>query len=147
MKRRSRIALFALALIFWAVPFWRVGGALLEVLDEYYNDSRTINAWNDVTWNAEIFSGYCLLFATTLVSVRIFHVRCLWRWSALILAALGAAFYCIFPYERVIVLFPVGNPFSSWFVAQAVATFCAFAMVQDRIKRRLPKTDSPLTVH
>ena len=146
MKRRSRIALFALALIFWALPFWRGVGALLEARDYYY-ETQSTDAWNDVTWNAEMLSGYCLLFVTTLVAVRIFHVRCLWRWSALILAALGTAFYCIFPYERVIVLFPVGNPFSSWFVAQAVATFCAFAMVHDRIKRRSPTTGSPITAH
>lgn len=132
----AKIGLSLLVSAAWASPLARVTRAFASARD-YFHETASIDAANDVTWNGYILIGYLLLLTATLIAVWFVKLRSVFWWGAVITLAVGTAYFLAHPFDTMIVIAPTSDPRSPVAIALVALTFSAIATVRGRIGRPL----------
>jgi hypothetical protein len=143
--RASNTILLAGLLAVWWPPLHRTAKAL-ERASAYHAETQSIDAANDVDWNACIGAGYVLLLAIGILTIVFLKSSLGVRYVPIVLGFAAAAFYNAFPFDTMIVIAPIRDPR----IPLAVAFFSALWLIAGlayQLNQRFTPDASRITPH
>lgn len=123
LNQRRKILLWIILAGVWAYPLFRIASSLSRATATYAEEA-SIHALNDVRWNEIIGFGYALLIASTGVAIRLLGTASRQLILPVIIGLVVAVVFNVFPFDGMIIIAPVSNPWMPTFAGLFVGLLC-----------------------